>query len=90
MRVRHAGDGTRRARRRALSTLLGRSLWRYATPEIAGKEAMHEGREALAPRSLEIVTGTNDSELMPVAQSLCPWTRLTLSDGTAARLVDTL
>lgn len=76
-----------------LSTLLGRSLWRYATPEIAGKEALLDNigwRDALAPPSLEFVTGTNDSELVPIAQSLCRWTRLTLSDGTAARLVETL
>jgi hypothetical protein len=39
---------------------------------------------------LEFGAGTNDSELVPIAQSLCRWTRLTLVDGTAARLVETL
>ncbi|MDQ0073602.1 transcriptional regulator with XRE-family HTH domain [Variovorax boronicumulans] len=76
-----------------LSLLLGRSLWRYATPEIAGKEAMLDGigwRDALAPPSLEFATGTNSSQLVPIAQSRCRWTRLTLSDGTSARLVETL
>lgn len=42
-----------------LSTLLGRSLWRYATPEIAGKEAMLEDigwRDALAPAARLVET----------------------------------
>lgn len=51
-----------------LSTLLVRSLWRCATPEIAGKEAMLDGigwRDTLAPPSLEFATGTNSSALVP-------------------------
>ena len=47
-------------------------------------------RDALAPPSLEFATGTNSSQLVPIAQSRCRWTRLTLSDGTSARLVETL
>lgn len=76
-----------------LSTLLGRSLWRYATAEIAGKEALLERigwRDALAPPSLEFATGTNGSALVPIVPSVCRWTRMTLSDGTSARLVETL
>jgi transcriptional regulator with XRE-family HTH domain len=76
-----------------LSALLGRSLWRYATPEIAGKEAMLDGigwRNTLAPPSLEFATGTNGSALVPIVHSVCRWTRMTLSDGTSARLVETL
>lgn len=47
-------------------------------------------RDALASVSLEFVTGTNDSQLLPIALSLCQLTRLTLSDGTAECLVETL
>ncbi|MEX5341455.1 helix-turn-helix domain-containing protein [Pseudomonas sp. I2] len=76
-----------------LNDLLGRSLWRFATPEIVSKEfALDESgwREALAPPALEFTTGNNDSSLVPISQSLCRWTRIPLSDGTAARLVETL
>jgi hypothetical protein len=86
-----AGSALRQAEFGApLSTLLGRSLWRYATAKIAGKEAMLDRlgwRDALAPSSLEFATGTNGSA--PV-HSVCRWTRMTLSDGTSARLVETL
>lgn len=76
-----------------ISELLGRSLWRFATPGIISKEfALDESgwREAFAPPALEFITGTNDSLLVPIRQSLCRWTRIPLSDGTAARLVETL
>jgi transcriptional regulator with XRE-family HTH domain len=75
------------------ASLLGQSLWRYATPEIARKEAALDAlgwRDALAPPSLAFVSGANDSAVVPIRQSLCRWTRMTLSDGTAARLVETL
>ncbi|MFO3798032.1 MAG: helix-turn-helix domain-containing protein [Anaerolineales bacterium] len=76
-----------------ISDLLGRSLWRFATPEIISKEcALAESgwREAFAPPALEFLTGNNDSALVPIRQGLCRWTRIPLSDGTAARLVETL
>ncbi|UWF51530.1 helix-turn-helix domain-containing protein [Pseudomonas sp. N3-W] len=76
-----------------INELLGRSLWRFATPEIIGKEfALNESgwREVFAPPALEFRTGNNDSLLVPISQSLCRWTRIPLSDGTAARLVETL
>lgn len=76
-----------------LSELLGRSLWRYSTSEIALKESALEAlgwRETLAPPAVEFPTGTNDSAIIPIRASLCRWTRMTLSDGTAARLVETL
>lgn len=76
-----------------VSELLGRSLWRFATPEIIGKElALNEcgWRETCAPPALEFITGNNDSPLVPISQGLCRWTRIPLSDGTAARLVETL
>ncbi|OUM04034.1 helix-turn-helix transcriptional regulator [Variovorax sp. JS1663] len=76
-----------------LAQLLGRSLWRYATPEIVGMESTLETigwREQLAPPALEFGSGGNDSAEVPIYPSTCRWTRLTLADGTAARLVETL
>jgi hypothetical protein len=76
-----------------LSELLGLSLWRYATPQILSAESALDAsgwRETHAPPALEFVTGNNDSLLVPIRQSLCRWTRIPLSDGTAARLVETL
>ncbi len=76
-----------------VSTLLGQSLWRFASPQIVAKELMLDElgwREALAPPALEFASGTNDSCLVPISHSLCRWTRIPLSDGTAARLVETL
>ncbi|CAM4035105.1 helix-turn-helix domain-containing protein [Pseudomonas wadenswilerensis] len=76
-----------------LSELLGRSLWRYCSAEIISKEAALDSlgwREVLAPPALEFASGCNDSALVPITQSLCRWTRITLSDGSAARLVETL
>ncbi|TDF82369.1 DNA-binding transcriptional regulator [Pseudomonas sp. H9] len=76
-----------------ISTLLGRSLWRFATPEIIRMELTLDDtgwREIIAPPALEFATGNNDSDIVPISQSLCRWTRIPLSDGTAARLVETL
>lgn len=75
-----------------LSMLMGVSLWPFATQEIVLREASlrdagwHDGQ---AP-SLEFDTGSNDSVEVPIRASRCRWTRLTLSDGTVARLVETL
>ncbi|MGN7740826.1 helix-turn-helix domain-containing protein [Pseudomonas sp. 22526] len=76
-----------------VSELLGESLWGFSTAEIVSQEAALDDlgwRSMLAPPSLEFVSGANDSAIVPIRQSLCRWTRLTLSDGTAARLVETL
>ncbi|OLF54762.1 helix-turn-helix domain-containing protein [Pseudomonas chlororaphis] len=76
-----------------LGDLLGTSLWGFSTAEIVSQEALLDTigwRSVLAPPSLEFVSGANDSTLVPIRQSVCRWTRLTLSDGTAARLVETL
>lgn len=76
-----------------ISALLGCSLWRFATPEIIRMEvSLDEAgwREFIAPPALEFATGHNDSDIVPISQSLCRWTRIPLSDGTAARLVETL
>lgn len=76
-----------------ISDLLGQSLWSYSTAEIARKESELGDlgwRETLAPPALEFSSGANDSRVVPIRQSLCRWTRITLADGTAARLVETL
>ncbi|NIF15605.1 helix-turn-helix transcriptional regulator [Pantoea sp. Cy-639] len=78
---------------RPLSELLGQSLWRFATAQIIEQELALDGlgwRERLAPPALEFSSGANDSHLVPISQSHCRWTRIPLSDGTAARLVETL
>ncbi|HEY8607911.1 MAG TPA: helix-turn-helix transcriptional regulator [Noviherbaspirillum sp.] len=76
-----------------IAMLLGKSLWPFATEEIALKEAVLDDlgwRENMAPASLEFASGANGSEVVPIVPGRCRWTRLTLSDGTAARLVETL
>ncbi|WP_194791884.1 helix-turn-helix domain-containing protein [Pseudomonas sp. UFMG81] len=78
---------------RPVSELMGRSLWRFATQQIIDQECALDAlgwREVLAPPALEFASGSNDSSLVPIRQSLCRWTRIPLSDGTAARLVETL
>lgn len=78
---------------RPISELMGCSLWRFATPEIMRKElALNASgwRETLAPPAVEFSTSANDSLLVPITQGVCRWTRIPLSDGTAARLVETL
>ncbi|OUM25636.1 transcriptional regulator [Pseudomonas putida] len=76
-----------------VSDLLGVSLWPFATEEITNQEQRLAGIgwcDNLAPPALEFTTGTNDSALIPIQHSLCRWTRFTLSDGSTARLVETL
>lgn len=76
-----------------LVDLMGQSLWRFATQEIQLIEVTleHTGwRETPAPPALEFITGSNDSSVVPIRPSLCRWTRISLSDGSAARLVETL
>lgn len=73
--------------------LLGRSLWPFATEEIAAREAKLDSlgwREGIAAPALEFAIGANGSLLVPIRQSQCRWTRLTLSDGSTARMVETL
>jgi transcriptional regulator with XRE-family HTH domain len=75
------------------SDLIGRSLWRFATRELVAMEGTLADRgwyERLAPPPVEFDTGHNRSQIVPIRQSRCRWTRLLLSDGTPARLVETL
>ncbi|MGC7406841.1 helix-turn-helix domain-containing protein [Pandoraea pneumonica] len=75
-----------------LSMLMGVSLWPYATEAIVAREASLRDAgwyEQRAP-SMEFDTGSNDSAEVPIRPSRCRWTRITLGDGTVARLVETL
>lgn len=76
-----------------VSELLGRSLWPFATWEIQRQERCLDAlgwREGIAPPAVEFSTGANGSLLVPIQPSRCRWTRLMLSDGSTARLVETL
>ncbi|MGE0426045.1 MAG: helix-turn-helix transcriptional regulator [Reyranellaceae bacterium] len=75
----------------AASELMGTSMWRFHTEAIARAEA---GLAALGwygetPPEVEVLTGANDSAEVPIRRGLCRWTRLRLSDGGYARLVET-
>lgn len=76
-----------------VGALVGQSLWRFATAEILRAESSLVAcgwRDTQAPPAVEFSTGSNDSLLVPIRPSLCRWTRIPLSDGSAARLVETL
>jgi transcriptional regulator with XRE-family HTH domain len=73
--------------------LMGRTLLLYATAEINVVEEALADRgwyDQSAPSPFEFETGANDSRIVPIWQSRCRWTRLLLSDGTPARLVETI
>jgi hypothetical protein len=74
------------------SQLLGRSLWRYASPEIVLAEARLASLDWFgpAPPALEFVTGANHQAEVEIEPSRMRWVRFQLSDGSAARLVETL
>jgi transcriptional regulator with XRE-family HTH domain len=75
----------------AAADLMGRSLWRYASDEIASLEERlpeflwDEGAQALAFR-----TGANRDADVPIRPGLTLWERLLLEDGRPARLVSTV
>jgi transcriptional regulator with XRE-family HTH domain len=74
------------------SAYLGRSLFVYASPEIRTAEATlegcgwHEGRISC----LEVETGPNDDPVFRILPGRMLWERITLSDGSAGRLVTTI
>jgi transcriptional regulator with XRE-family HTH domain len=73
--------------------LIGQSLRCYATQKIEAEEALlvHRGwYDCPAPMPIEFDTGENGSSVVPIRPSRCRWTRLLLSDGSPARLVETL
>lgn len=74
------------------SLLLGQSLWRYASAEIMAAEGQLAslGWYGPAPPALEIVTGANAHTEIAIIPSRFRWVRFQLSDGSFARLVETL
>jgi len=75
------------------SNLVGRSLWRFATPELIAVEETLADRgwhDTPAPPPIECHTGDNGSRIVRIRHSWCRWTRVLLSDGAPARLVETL
>lgn len=73
--------------------LMGRSLWRFITEELAQVEAELERVgwfELECPPEIVAITGANESDLVPIRPGSCRLTRMVLSNGTAARLVETL
>lgn len=76
-----------------VAALMGASLWPFATDEIRHRESTLGDlgwRHMRDPGSLEFANGANNSTLVPIQPGICRWTRFTLSDGTAARLVESL
>ena len=74
------------------SVLMGQSLWRYATAEIVAAEAQLAGRGWFepAPPAVEFCTGGRDSGDITILPCQMRWVRFQLSDGSFARLVETL
>ncbi|EJC67987.1 putative transcriptional regulator [Rhizobium leguminosarum bv. viciae WSM1455] len=78
--------------RAPLGAFLGRSLFSYASAEIAAAEqsleerGWHEGRLS----SLTLDTGANGNALLPIVAGRVTWERIMLSDGSAGRLVTTI
>jgi len=73
------------------SELMGTSMWRFRTEAIARAEAALPalGWYDEAPPEVEVLTGANESREVPIRRGRCRWTRLRLSDGSYARLVET-
>jgi transcriptional regulator with XRE-family HTH domain len=72
--------------------LLGTSLWRYASKEIvtAERNLPQAGWFEPAPPALELDTGANGSSVVRIRPSRLKWVRFQLSDGSFARLVQTV
>jgi|SRR5579864_3479807 len=73
-------------------SLIGTSLWRYASDEIRNAEARltDYGWYDRADSSIEFQTDANKSVEVPIRKGRTLWTRLQLSDGTMVRLVETI
>jgi transcriptional regulator with XRE-family HTH domain len=72
--------------------LIGRSLWRYASDELRQAEASlpERGWYQPAPPAILGQTGANRSQRLRIKPSRFRWVRFQLSDGSHARLVETL
>lgn len=73
---------------RDCSDLLGTSLWRFATPEIAvAEKSLHDlGWHEDQTDHLTFETSRRDGAPMRIVDSYILWERFFLSDGTAVRL----
>ncbi len=87
-----ASPARSRAWRVTSEALYGTSLWRYASEDIQRAELglgeLGWFEPAAAPVTL--TTGANRIAEVPIRPSRVRWTRLRLSDGSYARLVETL
>jgi hypothetical protein len=74
------------------AALRGTSLWRIATDEIqqAERRLGALGWYDEGTTELRFWTGANRDPLVPIEPGILVWERLTLSDGTLARLVTTV
>jgi transcriptional regulator with XRE-family HTH domain len=76
--------------RRPVSDLIGVTLWPFVTAEIAAAEASLEARgwrEGAHLAGLRVFTEANQSHEVPIPRSTLLWERMTLADGSVARLV---
>lgn len=75
-----------------LSALMGQSLWRYATDDIVAAEARLGEAQWFgpAPPVLEFDTGGRDSDALVILPCRMRWVRFQLSDGSFARLAETV
>jgi transcriptional regulator with XRE-family HTH domain len=73
---------------RDCAELLGTSLWRFATPEIAKAEkSLHDlGWHEDQADHLTFETSSRDGRPMRIIDTFILWERFFLSDGTAVRL----
>ncbi|MBS8275456.1 XRE family transcriptional regulator [Thalassospira tepidiphila] len=73
---------------RDCTPLLGTSLWRFATPEIASAEkSLHDlGWHEDQTDHLTFETSRRDGDPMRIIDTYILWERFFLSDGTAVRL----
>jgi len=75
-----------------LSELIGKSLWPFASAEIAAAEAglSESGWFERPYQSLELRTGSNGRSDVPVPPSRMLWETLPLADGRVGRLTTTI
>jgi transcriptional regulator with XRE-family HTH domain len=87
-----ASPARERRWRVSVSELTGAPMWRFASTEIKEAEERlgRSGWFADPYASVEIETGPNGRRDVPILAGRLRWTRIRLSDGSFARLVETL